>query len=555
GRGGAPRRRREAGASTGKPRRCRNPITFRVCSRPAPRPCTVITQVSRGPGTNQAGRGPSSPATGTSAWSSPRAVPGSPMCRPGVSRTRLPGSRAPRVTLSSRRTTVSAVSDAPASTGPTTAWTPSPERPYRPGRRAARCRVRVTRPAAVPCTVSRGSVGRGLPAGALRAASLASRPAATAAAPAPITAVTAAAVALTVRTRPVSRRTAPRAGGPVHPGCRPGLPGRHPAGRDRAPAAPPGRTPSPRLPVPPQALSHLGDLLPGQQGRGQAGDGGGGEPEPAHPLQLRGAVVRLVEGGAVGEGAVVAQEAAGAVPQGVEHVLRQLVRPVGGVGGDADGAAERRGHVVDRREFVDERGDGRRVHGVGVDHGAGAGRAVDRQVHGQLAGRDQRAEDLPPAQVDAGDVLGAQPVVGHPRGGDEHGVADPHRDVAGGADDESVGDRAAGGCDEFRPRAGLHVTHVTLWIVVPFAGSVPSAGRFLLCHAEILPGPLRRPGPGAARSAKAVRTQGFRGVTQCVRPAERHPPLPVTVAPVPVHLPFTRVTYVRRANDLERLPG
>lgn len=90
-------------------------------------------------------------------------------------------------------------------TGPTTAWEPSPERPYLPGRSEARSRVSVIPPAAVACTVSRGSVGSGLPGDALSAASLANRPAATEAAPAAMATVTAAAVALTVRTRSVSR--------------------------------------------------------------------------------------------------------------------------------------------------------------------------------------------------------------------------------------------------------------------------------------------------------------------------------------------------------------
>lgn len=70
----------------------------------------------------------------------------------------------------------------------------------------ARSRVSVIRPAAVECTVSRGSVGSGLPGGAFSAASLANRPAATEAAPAARATETAAAVALTVRTGSVSRR-------------------------------------------------------------------------------------------------------------------------------------------------------------------------------------------------------------------------------------------------------------------------------------------------------------------------------------------------------------
>ncbi|GAA5209400.1 hypothetical protein GCM10023323_32740 [Streptomyces thinghirensis] len=54
--------------------------------------------------------------------------------------------------------------------------------------------------------------------------------------------------------------------------------------------------------------------------------------------------------------------------------------------------------------------------------------------------------------------------------------------------------------------------------------------------AAILPGTYPESiGPGTEREAAA--------------------PVPVTVAPCPVHLPFTLVTYVRPANDLERLPG
>ena len=55
-----------------------------------------------------------------------------------------------------------------------------------------------------------------------------------------------------------------------------------------------------------------GQFVRRDQGGRTSRDGGGREPDPAHPLQLGRAVVRLVEGGAVGEGAVVAHQAAGA---------------------------------------------------------------------------------------------------------------------------------------------------------------------------------------------------------------------------------------------------
>src|SRR5690606_3331906 len=116
------------------------------------------------------------------------------------------GSRSPWPTLSSLRTTVSAAWEAPSTTGPTTAWTPGPARPQVPGRSAEKERVRVTCPAAVACTVSLRSAGRGRPGVALRATSLAYRPAATAAAPTPRIEVTAVAVAVTGRTASVSWR-------------------------------------------------------------------------------------------------------------------------------------------------------------------------------------------------------------------------------------------------------------------------------------------------------------------------------------------------------------
>ncbi|CAM5649296.1 hypothetical protein STENM36S_03286 [Streptomyces tendae] len=179
---------------------------------------------------------------------------------------------------------------------------------------------------------------------------------------------------------------------------------------------------------------------------------GRGQPEAAHPLQLGGAVVGLVEGGAVGDRAVVAEQAAGAVPEGLQHAAGEFVGAVGRVGGDPDGAAEGGRHVVHRREFGDEQGDRRRVHGVGVDDGPGVGvRAVHGQVHGQFAGGDQRAEHLPSVQVDAGRVARGQPVVGHARRGDQDRVADAHGDVAGGADDQPVRHRPAGRRDEFLP--------------------------------------------------------------------------------------------------------
>lgn len=163
-----------------------------------------MTQVGRGPGTSQAGRGPSSPGISASSWASPRAPSGVPRCSWGVRRTRAPAPSTPSSTRSSRRTTVSAVCGTRSRTGPTTACRPGPSSPYVPGRSEARLRVRVIRSGPVACTVSRGSPGRGRPDGALRATSLAYRPAATAATPTPSRVVTAAAVAVTGRTLPVS---------------------------------------------------------------------------------------------------------------------------------------------------------------------------------------------------------------------------------------------------------------------------------------------------------------------------------------------------------------
>lgn len=191
-------------SSTGSCCPLRKPIRFMGCSRVVPRPCAVMTQVSRSPGTHQAGSPPSSPGISTSRYSRPRALPGSPRYSSGVRRTLAPGSRVPWVIRSRLRTTVSAVDSAPSTTGPTTAWTPGPSIPYVPGRSAVRERVRVICRTAVACTVSLRSVGRGRPGAALRAASLAYRPAATAAAPAPRMVVTAVAVAVAGRTASVS---------------------------------------------------------------------------------------------------------------------------------------------------------------------------------------------------------------------------------------------------------------------------------------------------------------------------------------------------------------
>lgn len=197
-------------------------MTFMGCSLVVPRPCTVMTQVSRGPGRNQAGRVPSSPGISTSRWSRPRAEEGSPLCSCGVTRTLAPVSRTPRSTRTSLRTTVSGAWWACSITGPTTAWTSLPTSPYIPGRRAVKERVRVTCPAAVACTVSLRSAGSGRPDGARRAASLAYRPAATAAAPTPRIVVTAAAVTVAGRTASVSWGcgSLPADGGrPGQPGC------------------------------------------------------------------------------------------------------------------------------------------------------------------------------------------------------------------------------------------------------------------------------------------------------------------------------------------------
>ena len=77
-------------------------MTFRESSRVVPRPCTQMTQVLRMPGTNQAGRAPSSPGMRTSSWSRPRAEPGSPVWVLGVNQTVSPGLRVPWVTRSLR---------------------------------------------------------------------------------------------------------------------------------------------------------------------------------------------------------------------------------------------------------------------------------------------------------------------------------------------------------------------------------------------------------------------------------------------------------------------
>jgi hypothetical protein len=67
---------------------------------------------------------------------------------------------------------------------------------------------------------------------------------------------------------------------------------------------------------------------------------------------------------------------------------------------------------VDGGEFGDEGRDGRRVDGVGVDDGVGVGAAVDGEMHGEFARREQGAEDLSAVEVDADRVGGSQAVVG-----------------------------------------------------------------------------------------------------------------------------------------------
>lgn len=66
-------------------------MRFIVWARPVPRPWTQMTQVSRVPGTNQAGASPSSPGTSTSRWSRPSALRGSPAYTSGVSQSLVPG--------------------------------------------------------------------------------------------------------------------------------------------------------------------------------------------------------------------------------------------------------------------------------------------------------------------------------------------------------------------------------------------------------------------------------------------------------------------------------
>lgn len=72
---------------------------------------------------------------------------------------------------------------------------------------------------------------------------------------------------------------------------------------------------------------------------------------------------------------------------------------------------------------------------------------------------------------------------------------------------------------------------------------------------NLFDGPLDRMkgSPGAPEGPRrgASRTERRR----LRHPTERPPPLTVTATPVPVHLPFTLVTYVQPVNDLERMPG
>ena len=91
GRRGRPGRR---GRGPGSCWRCRNGMTFMGCSRVAPRPCTVMTQVSRAPGTNQAGSGAEFAGDRRRRCGRGRArCPGRRCARCGVSHTLSPGSR------------------------------------------------------------------------------------------------------------------------------------------------------------------------------------------------------------------------------------------------------------------------------------------------------------------------------------------------------------------------------------------------------------------------------------------------------------------------------
>lgn len=79
--------------------------------------------------------------------------------------------------------------------------------------------------------------------------------------------------------------------------------------------------------------------------------------EPAHPFQVDRTRVRLGQAVAVGGGAVVAEEYAGAVLHRGHAVLGQLRATETGVGRHPHRAAQQREHVVHRRHFVTKGSD------------------------------------------------------------------------------------------------------------------------------------------------------------------------------------------------------
>ena len=95
----------------------------------------------------------------------------------------------------------------------------------------------------------------------------------------------------------------------------------------------------------------------------------------------------------------------------VHDAAGELVRPEGRIGRDAHGAAELRDHVVDRRQLVDDGGERGRVRGVRVDDRSRVGRAVDGEVHRQLARRRALGLDDLAVEPDDTDETGIELVV------------------------------------------------------------------------------------------------------------------------------------------------
>ena len=130
-RGGA--RRRGAGrarvAAVGEAqhregRLCRNEQEDQGCRRVAPSPCTVMTQVSRSPGTNQAGSGAEFAGHLDVGAVEAEGVAGAAGVHLRGQPHLVAGPRVPWTTRSRRRTTVSAGAAPRSITGPTTAWKP-----------------------------------------------------------------------------------------------------------------------------------------------------------------------------------------------------------------------------------------------------------------------------------------------------------------------------------------------------------------------------------------------------------------------------------------------